>query len=104
VGSPKIKQPDKKIVMTNNVRYFNMDKKDIYKKFIIPATYFGSRLDHVLSELLPELSRSKIQNMIKQNLVMINGNHAAQKQKVVGDEEIIIKDIINELRNQKIYL
>ncbi|MFM1865965.1 MAG: hypothetical protein RIQ57_575 [Pseudomonadota bacterium] len=73
-----------------------MDKKDIYKKFIIPATYFGSRLDHVLSELLPELSRSKIQNMIKQNLVMINGNHAAQKQKVVGDEEIIIKDIIND--------
>ena len=34
--------------------------------------------------------------MIKQNLVMINGNHAAQKQKVVGDEEIIIKDIIND--------
>ena len=73
-----------------------MDKKDIYKKFIIPATYFGSRLDHVLSDLLPELSRSKIQNMIKQDLVMINGNHAVQKYKVVGDEEIIIKDIIND--------
>ena len=71
-----------------------MNKKDIYKKLIIPTTFFGSRLDHVLTELLPELSRSKIQNMIKQNLVMINSKTAVQKYKVLGDEEIIIKDII----------
>ena len=71
-----------------------MNKKDIYKKIIIPTTFFGSRLDHVLTELLPELSRSKIQNMIKQNLVMINSKTAVQKYKVLGDEEIIIKDII----------
>ena len=96
VGSPKIKQPTRNIEEINKVRYLIMTTTDLNKKLIIPATFFGSRLDAVLSNLVPEFSRSKIQSMIKNDLIFLNGSHVSQNYKVVGGEEIIINGVIED--------
>jgi len=96
VGSPKIKQPARNIEETNKVRYLIMTKIDVNKKLIIPATFFGSRLDAVLSNLLPEFSRSKIQSMIKNDFIFLNGLNVSQNYKVVGGEEIMINGVIED--------
>ena len=73
-----------------------MTNSDFNKKLIIPATFFGSRLDAVLSNLVPEFSRSKIQSMIKNELIFLNGSSVSQNYKVVGGEEIIINGVIED--------
>jgi len=73
-----------------------MTNNDFNKKLIIPATFFGSRLDTVLSNLVPEFSRSKIQTMIKNDLIFLNGFTVSQNYKVVGGEEIIINGVIED--------
>lgn len=46
-------------------------------KFVIDQESKGERLDHFLVKSLPDFSRSKIQTMIKEGLVSVNGKEAA---------------------------
>lgn len=48
----------------------------------------GKRLDVVLAELFPEYSRSRLKIWIEQGQVLINGDTAKPKIKVIGDEEL----------------
>jgi 23S rRNA pseudouridine1911/1915/1917 synthase len=48
----------------------------------------GKRLDVVLAELFPEYSRSRLKIWIEQGQVLINGETAKPKNKVVGDEQL----------------
>lgn len=51
----------------------------------------GSRLDQVLSKLLPDYSRSRLQGWIKDELVLVDGEAAIAKQKVWGGEKIEVR-------------
>ena len=48
----------------------------------------GARLDKALSELLPEHSRSAIQQWLKQGLVRVDGAPARQKLRLAGGETV----------------
>lgn len=48
----------------------------------------GKRLDVVLAELFPEYSRSRLKIWIEQGQVLINGETAKPKNRVIGDEEL----------------
>jgi len=48
----------------------------------------GKRLDVVVAELFPEYSRSRLKIWIEQGQVLINGEPAKPKNKVIGDEEL----------------
>ena len=50
----------------------------------------GERLDKVLSKLVPQYSRSRIQQWIEAGHVTIDGQPARGKATVLGDEDIII--------------
>ncbi len=50
----------------------------------------GMRLDKALSELLPEHSRAAIQQWLKQGLVLVDGEHARQKLRLVGGETVAV--------------
>lgn len=69
-----------------------MDKINSIKKLIIPASSFGSRLDHALVELIPEYSRAKIQSLIKGESILINDKKTSSKLKVLGGEAVTIID------------
>ncbi len=56
--------------------------------FKAPGECAGMRLDQVLAKLLPEYSRSRLQDWVVQGQVMVDGAPASVKQKVWGGEAI----------------
>lgn len=63
---------------------------------IVPMTSAGSRLDVVLSELLPSFSRNKIQDAIKNGDATLNGKTPKIRDKVYGGENITITMILEQ--------
>ncbi|NOU00286.1 MAG: RNA pseudouridine synthase, partial [Gallionella sp.] len=56
--------------------------------FVIPDEFAGLRLDQALAKLLPEYSRSRLQEWIVQQQVTVDGEFAISKQKVWGSETL----------------
>jgi 23S rRNA pseudouridine1911/1915/1917 synthase len=59
-------------------------------EFKVPTELGGLRLDQILVKLLPEYSRSRLQDWIGQGLVSVNGKPATTKQKVWGNEKLSV--------------
>src|SRR3990167_6005139 len=57
----------------------------------LTAQSCGVRLDKVLSLLVPQYSRSRIQHWIEAGHVTIDGHAARAKMTVLGDENIILR-------------
>lgn len=57
----------------------------------IPQSQRGERMDKVLSQLLPEFSRSRIQNWIEQGLVIRNGEKLNSKDSTWGGEMVSVE-------------
>jgi 23S rRNA pseudouridine1911/1915/1917 synthase len=60
----------------------------------IPPQSAGQRLDQVLAQLFPDFSRSKLQDWIKNGLVLIDGIRSTPKHKVVGGERVELRAVI----------
>ncbi len=58
---------------------------------VIPGELAGLRLDQALQKLLPEYSRSRLQDWIKQERVTLEGKSAAPKQVVWGGEAVRVE-------------
>jgi 23S rRNA pseudouridine1911/1915/1917 synthase len=58
----------------------------------------GKRLDVVVAELFPEYSRSRLKIWIEQGQVLLNGETAKPKNKVIGDEalQLTVQEIASE--------
>ncbi|HEU0188994.1 MAG TPA: 23S rRNA pseudouridine(1911/1915/1917) synthase RluD [Gallionella sp.] len=59
-------------------------------RFDVPDDHAGLRLDQALAKLLPEYSRSRLQEWIAQQLVKVDGEFATVKQKVWGGEKLVV--------------
>jgi len=59
--------------------------------FMVPDDCAGMRFDQVLAKLLPEYSRSRLQEWIAAGQASLNGAVAAAKQKVWGGETIVVQ-------------
>lgn len=55
---------------------------------VVPAECAGLRLDQALAKLLPEYSRSRLQEWVVQQQVLLDGKPAISKQKVWGGERL----------------
>jgi 23S rRNA pseudouridine1911/1915/1917 synthase len=58
--------------------------------FVIPTSSAGLRLDQALASLLPEYSRSRLQEWVTLNQVLLDGKPAISKQKVWGGETLAV--------------
>ena len=56
----------------------------------VPPTAAGSRLDQFLVSQLPDVSRVRVQQLIEQKKIFINGNVPKPSMKLRGGEEILI--------------
>jgi 23S rRNA pseudouridine1911/1915/1917 synthase len=74
--------------------------EEIHHTIIIPEPLAGLRLDQALARLLPEYSRSQIQDWIKNNKITLNGKVPRVRDTVAGGEEVIIQA---ELKQQPIW-
>tara|TARA_R110001592_G_scaffold177076_2_gene417316 strand:+ start:127729 stop:128685 length:957 start_codon:yes stop_codon:yes gene_type:complete len=66
-------------------------KQIVETEFVVPLELSGMRLDHVLSELMPDYSRSRLQQWIKNEQVTINGAFLKSKEKVKIHDLIEVK-------------
>ncbi|MGC2166320.1 MAG: RluA family pseudouridine synthase, partial [Gallionella sp.] len=57
-------------------------------QFVVPEECAGNRLDQAIAQLLPEYSRSRLQDWINDKQVKLDGEFATCKQKVWGGERL----------------
>jgi 23S rRNA pseudouridine1911/1915/1917 synthase len=57
----------------------------------VPAAMAGLRLDQALAQLLPEYSRSRLQDWVRRTRVTVDGAAVAPKSKVWGGEQIEVR-------------
>ena len=50
--------------------------------FVVPLNLSGCRLDHVMAELMPDYSRSRLQQWIKDGNILVNKKTLRSKDKV----------------------
>ena len=57
--------------------------------FVVPEDKLGERLDKVLAELMPQISRARLQTWIEDGAVVVNDEVATKvRQKVSAGDEI----------------
>ncbi len=71
--------------------------KLIQQSFQIEKHQAGNRLDHALHQLLPDYSRSKIQQWIQQGFVCINREQCKPRQKVFNGDRVDL-DVPEQVR------
>jgi 23S rRNA pseudouridine1911/1915/1917 synthase len=64
--------------------------KKVKQTLIIPESSAGMRLDQALSKLLPDYSRTQIQDWIKKEEITLNKQAPRNKEIVIGGEIVII--------------
>jgi 23S rRNA pseudouridine1911/1915/1917 synthase len=62
----------------------------LVQNFTVPAGSAGSRLDQWLTSKLPDVSRVRVQQLIEQKKILVNGKLPKPSMKLSGGEEIII--------------
>jgi 23S rRNA pseudouridine1911/1915/1917 synthase len=73
----------------NNLSDYNVnDDTDDALQLEVPDDCAGLRLDQALAKLLPEYSRSRLQEWITGQLVTVDGAYASTRQKVWGGEKL----------------
>ena len=70
--------------------YIENDPESRNHSVAVPADFAGLRLDQALAKLLPEYSRSRLQEWMRTGHVTLDGNPAAAKTKVWGGERIVV--------------
>jgi len=71
-------------------RQYNQRMKLIQQSFQIEKQLAGNRLDQALQRLLPDYSRSRIQQWIQQGFVCINQEQCKPRQKVFSGDLVVL--------------
>lgn len=66
----------------------NLDNDNI--SFVIPDNYIGQRLDTTLANIIPDISRTKLTNWLKDKFILVNGKEAKAKDKIMSHTQINI--------------
>ena len=75
-------------ILDNNE--MNTDSKKNHHTLVIPETHSNERLDQALAKLLPEYSRTQIQEWIEAGSVLVNGIIIKAKTRIKGGETVSI--------------
>jgi 23S rRNA pseudouridine1911/1915/1917 synthase len=68
-----------------------MTTKPVRDELLVPRTAHGTRLDRWLVEQCPQLSRGRLQELIAEGLILVNGAAAKASLKLRGGEQIVVE-------------
>jgi 23S rRNA pseudouridine1911/1915/1917 synthase len=68
-----------------------MTTKPVRDELLVPRTAHGMRLDRWLVEQCPQLSRGRLQELISEGLILVNGAAAKAALKLRGGEQIVVE-------------
>ncbi len=68
-----------------------MTTKPVRDELLVPRTAHGTRLDRWLVEQCPQLSRGRLQELITEGLILVNGAAAKASLKLRGGEQIVVE-------------
>ena len=63
----------------------------IERRFTVTEDFVGHRLDHYLKRMIPRLSRTKLQRVIAEQLVRVDGRAARSSSSVAVGDELILR-------------
>jgi 23S rRNA pseudouridine1911/1915/1917 synthase len=63
----------------------------IHRELVVSSTDAGSRLDRVIADQCPDLSRTRVQELITAALILVNGRAAKGSYRLRGGERIIVE-------------
>ncbi|MFQ5470142.1 MAG: 23S rRNA pseudouridine(1911/1915/1917) synthase RluD [Gammaproteobacteria bacterium] len=66
-------------------------KEQLNLELLIPEEMAGSRLDQVVAALMPDYSRARLQQWIKEGKILIDAQIRRSKDKVAGGEKVSLK-------------
>ncbi len=101
-ASAKLKETNKRIFFMQNTSFDNeadysddldfaaVPEAESCVKLTVPVEMAGLRLDAALAKLMPDYSRSRLTNWIKDGDVMVNDKPAQPKAKMIGGEFITV--------------
>jgi len=69
----------------------SIENKVIELTNIVPLEMAGLRLDQALAQLFPQYSRSQLKTWLEAGFITVDGRHDKPKEKVKGEEQIILK-------------
>src|SRR5471030_3171166 len=58
--------------------------------YVVPAEAAGQRLDQWLTSQIPDVSRVRVQQLIEQEKISVNGKQPKTSMRLKGGEEILI--------------
>jgi 23S rRNA pseudouridine1911/1915/1917 synthase len=90
ISTPSLFDADMEDANDGNSNSLFVSEKAVPIIVQLTAANCGSRLDKALSTLVPQYSRSRLQQWIEAGHVTVNGQCARVKDTVFGDEEIIV--------------
>src|SRR6266853_845523 len=67
-----------------------IETPDRHRRLRVPAECAGLRLDQALARLLPEFSRSRLQEWMRSGHVILDGGSASPKTRVWGGESVVV--------------
>lgn len=83
------------ILYTGTKRVFFMTES-VQRTAIVPAERAGSRLDQTLAILFPEFSRSRLQQWVRAEQVLVDGEVMRPRDKLVGGERVELNATLDE--------
>ena len=67
----------------------------------VPSEYKDKRIDQALALLLPDYSRSRLKTWLDNGQISVNGKHWRPKDKVQGNETVVIDAKLEETLTDK---
>lgn len=77
----------------------NISIKKIHHTLVIPDNYANERLDQALAKLLPDYSRTQIQEWLEAGSILVDGRVKKGKVKIKGSEKITVEAEIKSQPN-----
>ncbi len=95
--SPHVSARAPVLLATDDSMQMSQPSEGQMRRLTIDQGFAGHRIDRALAEMLPEFSRSRLQQWIEAGRVLLNGSPCRPRDKVWGGDDVTLTPILEPL-------